>query len=339
MPEDKDEIEEMAAGSSIAAADEAAVAAPADSSAATDETEADTLSLVRDVVGDGEEQPAEAASSAEAEEDSDSEAGEIDGLDEEDFTDVEFHKHPRFRALIKQRNSFRTEAQENKAAADQYRSVQSYLDQNGLTAEVAADALFVRGLANTNPRAAWERLKPFVKDLLIAAGEILPEDLQRRVEGKELTPEAALELSRAKAERTAFERQREEDARTSATRREQEAVNAVQSAVNGWLEDRSIKDPNFAAKEKRLSEKLAFIHVTEGRATTPDGAIEQLRKAYKAVNDEIGSMPAPKPAPVGKRSVTPVNSSSQVAAQARPSQTATSTMDIIKQTVGQRATA
>lgn len=107
--------------------------------------------------------PAAAAPSAEGEE-----AGEAAGdpapakaADDENFSDVPFNQHPRFKQLVRQRNEFRVDA-------ERYNNVQTYIDQQGLSAEEAADGLLIMGLMKTDPAKAWEMLKPRVQTLLVA---------------------------------------------------------------------------------------------------------------------------------------------------------------------------
>jgi hypothetical protein len=209
-PKDLDEPLDMDADSSAAPAlDEnaeapVAEAAPADSSAATDETEADTLSVVRDVVEAREEAPAEAAPSAEGEEgtEGDAPAGEQDDVD---YTDVPFNQHPRFKQLL-------AKAKANEQDAGRYKNVETFLEQVNITSEEAADVMVIAGLAKTNPVEAWKRVQPWVQTLLVAAGEVLPQDLQQRVDKNELTRDVALELSRTRAATAATRRPRSSSA-------------------------------------------------------------------------------------------------------------------------------
>lgn len=330
MPKDLDEIEDMDVDSSAASAlDVAADAgakpaegAEAGSSSATDETEVDSLSVVRDVVDQREKGTAAAASSAEGEEAGSENAGgtQPKAQDNENYSDVPFHEHPRFQHLIRERNSFREDAQ-------RYQNVQSYLDQNGLTADEAADGLEIMGLMKVDPQKAWEKLKPIVQNVLVAAGEILPDDLAQRVQAKELTREAALEVSRSRAALKARDARQEFDARRGQRTASVEAQRAVTNAVEAWEADRRVKDPNFDAKLPRIQEKIAFLHATEGRPKDAEGAKAQLKKAYDAVNKELGANAAA-PRPQQRKPAVSMVRGGQVAGNARPEPK--STLDIVR---------
>lgn len=247
----------------------------ADPSPAEGATEASTLDIVRDVVT--EQAPAEAASPAEGSETA-QQADEATKKepDQENFSDVPFHKHPRFQDLLKQKKAFEVDAV-------RYRNVQNYLDQNGLNAEEAADGLMIMGLMKTDPAAAWDRLKPVVQNLLVAIGEVLPDDLSHRVQRGELPMEAAQEISRARAKAQTVESVQSFREQQAERARQMQHAQSLVDAANSWEADRRAKDPNFEAKLIPLQKEIAFLQMQEGRPTTAEGVRDQLRRAYEAV--------------------------------------------------------
>lgn len=293
----------------------------ANSSDATGEQPDDTLSIVRDVVG-ADKGEAGAASPAEGE--AGSEAGGAASTkepDNENFTDVPFHKHPRFQALVQQRNDFKVDAV-------RYQNVQTFLDSNGLSADEAANGLSTMALAKTNPAKAWAEIKPWVQQLLVAAGEVLPADLAQRVEKGELTQDAAFELSRSRATlasgetRKTFEQQQQE-------RREQTAHStSLVNTADAWEKDRQIKDPNFAAKKPLLQREIAFLHATEGKPNTVAGVSDQLKRAYDAVNKSFTPPAAQKPQ-ARRPAIKPVMGGT-VAGNAGATTKPGSTLDIVR---------
>lgn len=327
-PKETDEPLEMDAESSTAPALDAnanattAEADPADSSAATDDTEATTLSVVRDVVSPKEE-PAEAASSAEGEEGEGADEPQAE-QDDEDYSDVPFSKHPRFQQLLRKAKTFEQDA-------TRYQNVEKFLDDVNITPDEAADVMVIAGLAKTNPVEAWKRAQSWVQQLLAAAGEVLPQDLAQRVANNELTQGAALEISRSRAALAAttatqnFERERGQ--RQQQTQQGRVLVDTAEQ----WVNNRRIRDPNFAAKEARLGERIAFLQRTEGRPNTVDGVRAQLKKAYDFVNKEHprpAPAAAPAAAPVRRPAVTPIRGG-QVAGNASQSKP-TSTLEVIR---------
>jgi len=301
----------------------------AETSAATGETDAeDTLSVIRDVVAQ-ETVDDQAASPAEGEGTVEAVAGEDGEKDEDDYSDVPFNAHPRFKQLIREKNDWRKKARsyEQSASAfaqdaERYQIVQGFLDRNGLVADEAAELLIVGGLMKTDPVEAWKRAKPTIQKLLVAAGEVLAPELVQRVQKGELSHAAALEVSRAHAARQSVMATRSFEQRRNEQLAQQQAVGANRQAAEAWETERREKDPNFAAKLPQLVREVTYLQRTEGVPDNPEGVKAQLQKAYASIT------PAARPAPrVERKSVVPVRGGT-VAGNQRP--TEMSTLDIIR---------
>lgn len=263
-----------------AAVEAKAEAAPAESSPAKDElTEREQLlQVVKDV---GVKAPEAAASSA----DKGAEAGSTaekpaKEVDNEAFTDVPFHKHPRFREVLRQRDTYRTDA-------ERYQNVETFLQTNGLSGDEAADGLRIMGLMKTDPVKAWQEIKPTIQNLLIAAGEVLPDDLRSMVAQGQMTQEAAQEMARTRARADSVERRSTWERQSAEQRYYAQTAQAITSTVTDWQADRERADPNFQAKLPRIQREIAYLQMQEGKPATPQGAIGQLKRAYEAVNAEF----------------------------------------------------
>ena len=300
----------------------------AQSSSATDVAESPSLSIVRDVVAK-EAEAAPQGSSPEAEEDG-GEAADPDNQDppeateapaeaEDDETKYPKRAQKRIRELVEEKKSLEVEA-------TRYRNVETFLRDNGLAPDEAADGLQIMALAKTNPVEAWERIKPWVEKVAVAAGVIMPNDLQQQVQQGYLTRDAALELSKTRAKLGAVEAQRQFEQQRA---QEQAAMNYQQSIIGAattWEQDRRVKDPNFEAKLPALQREIAYLHATEGRPNTPEGVKDQCERAYKAVNAQVRGAVAAQTAPA-RRAVSPVTGG-QVAGN--PAPRPESTLDIIR---------
>jgi len=291
----------------------------ADSSDAQgDNSEKDTLSIVRDVV-DANRTDEEAASPAEGEEQG-KEPGDPTQKkdpDNEDYSDVPFSKHPRFKQLINERNALRTDA-------TRYQNVQKFMDTQGLSAAEGAEAFVVAGLLKNDPVAAWERLKPIVQELLVAAGEVLPADLQKAVAAGEITQEKAVEFSRIRAKQQTMEHQRTTEQQKSEKQTQVNHSKKLVDTASDWEKDRRVKDPRFAEKFVPLQKELSFIQAQEGKPDTPEGVIDQLKRAYDAVQLPVKANPRPAPRNMNARA--PLGGQVSGNAQPKPQ----STLDIIR---------
>ncbi len=200
--------------------------------------------------------------------------------DNESYSDVPFNNHPRFQRLIAERNSYRESAR-------QYGQMQEYLQANAISAEEAADAWIITAMMKTDPAGAWERLKPMVQDLLQRAGHVLPEDLRQRVAQGQMTKEAAIEVSRARA--TVATTQQQVQFREQQREREtlNQTVTAVKSAVSEWETTTRARDPDFDAMQGALMKEVLWLQRNEGVPKTPAAAVAQVKKAYDEVRKTI----------------------------------------------------
>lgn len=288
----------------------------AESSTAQGDNDGDsTLSIVRDAVDKKTPEPA-AASLAEGDEAGD-EAGDQKPkpVDNVNFTDVPFHKHPRMREIVRQLNVEREDA-------TRYRNVQNFLSERGVSAEEAADILHTVALAKTDPRKAWEQVRPWIEKLAHAAGEVLPEDLRKRVTANEIPVEVAKELARARAAVQSAGARESFDQQQAERRQFADHQRSIGQAAEDWEADRRRRDPNFEAKLVPLQKEIAYLHATEGKPKDAEGVKEQLKRAYKSVND---ALPAPAAVPAKKVAINPVRGGQVAGTRSE----ATSTMDVV----------
>lgn len=341
MPLDDKDFEDMASSATSTDApqpDDANVAAAADAANSSTATPGETedeglLSVVRDVV-DANRKPEDQAAPPAAGEEDQVEAG---AEKEDDYSDVPFNTHPRFKKLIRERNDLREKAQSFEQDAVRYQNVQSFMDQNGLSAEEAANGLTTFALAKTNPVEAWKQAKPWVQQLLKAAGEVLPDDIKARVQAGEMSHEAALEVSRSRAMSTSMQATQSFQEQRRQKEQETSTASAITQAANDWEADRRVKDPNFEAKMPLLMREVAFLQRRDGVPNTPEGVKEQLKAAYKSiVLPAAPAVTAQRPAPAAKKAITPVRGG-QVAGGAAPE--VKSTMDVLNNVMAKRRSA
>lgn len=244
------------------------------SDAQGDNTDDSTQGIVRDVVKerqDGTASPADGQKTG-----SEAADGVAKEEDNENYTDVPFHKHPRFQHLVRKSKALEGDAR-------QFRQASDYMEANGVTHEEFASHLQLVALSKTDPQKAWEIAKPIVQQLLLAAGEVLPDDLKQMVAAGEMSAEAAAEVSRSRARVKSVETGQTFAQQRQERQQQRQASIALTDTATNWQKDRAAKDPNFQAKLQPLMEKVAFLIHTEGKPDTPEGVKAQLEKAYKLV--------------------------------------------------------
>lgn len=304
---------------------EAEKSATAESSTATDASKPEgetTLSVVRDVVGKRED-PAAASSAESVEQAQKPGTATTKEPDNENFSDVPFNKHPRFREVIADLKEARVDAQ-------RYRNVETFIEEQGLSADEAAGMLQIAGLMKTNPAEAWKRMQPVVQKVLEAAGELLPDDLKQMVTEGKISPEGAMEVSRSRAAVKSTEFRQEFDQQRQQSRQQIESRSANQGAVSSWETERRGRDPNFDAKMPAIQKEVVWLQAKEGRPNTPDGVRAQLQKAYDAASAGYVPPAAPRQQRPALRPVT----GGQVTGNVRPE--INTTLDAVRAVVGRR---
>lgn len=296
----------------------------ADSSSAPEGGKFDLLSVVRDAVT----KTAEDSASPAGQEGSDAPAGADASAqteptdDDEDFSDVGFHKHPRFQSLVRQRNEFREQAKTYEANAKRYGNVETFLQTHGMSGDEAAEILQVRALMKSNPAEAWKTLKPLVQQLLVDAGEVLPADLHQAVQKGEVTKARAIEISRLRALQTSGQKAQQMQQEQTAQRQAQEHQNAIMTAVSDWEKGVKLKDPDYAALEEDVKMRVVYLQRANGFPKTPEEARKMAEQAYTEARKRLG------PQAQQRVPVTPMRGGRVASGQ--PSSAPKSVLDIVR---------
>tara|TARA_R110002074_G_scaffold126286_3_gene264231 strand:- start:826 stop:1776 length:951 start_codon:yes stop_codon:yes gene_type:complete len=250
------------------------------SSTAESETEADLLSVIQDAMQPDEEPESHSDSEVE---DTDVHAAEsnteVDEAvdDVEDFSDEPFHKHPRFKKVLEERNAY-------KDSAEKFDVMQNYLADNQLSGDEAAKGLEIMALMRSDPMAALNALKPYVQNLSQAAGIVLPQDIQTRVDDGYLDEDAGRELAVARAGQQRANAQVDQYAQAQQNEATQQHVNSMAQTVTAWEQKTRQSDPDFELKQEEIDDRIRVLVSERGRPNTPQDAISMAKEAYGAVN-------------------------------------------------------
>jgi hypothetical protein len=254
------------------------------------ETEDSLLAVVQSVSAQSDEQSTDAGDtdSPTEEQSQDTVNEQADGEQPEDFSKLPFNKHPRFRELVKEKNSYKTQVAEYEADAKQYREIQGFMQANGLTAEEVAQSLETLAKMKTgDPAKAYELMQERMEAMAVAAGKKLPAELEEKVEQGYIDRETAQELyqRQAEAERkaemasTQLERQSQQD--------QQAQVHAMASAVAAWEQSTKATDPDFDLKAELVKDRVRAHVAQHGMPKTTDAALKMSKDAYDAVTQTL----------------------------------------------------
>lgn len=247
------------------------------------------------------------------------EAGEPNA---DDFSDTPFHKHPRFKQLIRERNEFR-------GRASQYDQITGFMEKNQLTADEVAQGFQMMAMMKVgDPAQAYEAMKKVVDNLALAAGHKLPDHLERKVEQGYIDQETAQDLWREqfKAQRqaaiTATENQRFRQ------QEQQGAYNTIAEAVTAWEESVRDSDPDYDLKADLIDDRVRALVAEKGRPRNTDEALAYAQGAYKTVSDRLKSVRGVK---------TPMRTAVGGKVSGTPLPEPKSLLDVIQNTLSQRA--
>lgn len=288
------------------------------------------LSVVRDAVektaqdedGSKEVSPTRDEGNVEDRDDGQDSSEDADKQHADDFSDTPFHKHPRFKQLIRERNEFRSRA-------TQYDQITDFMEKNQLTAEEVAQGFQMMAMMKMgDPSQAYEALKKVTDSMALAAGHKLPDHLAQKVEQGYIDQETAQDLWREqfKAQRqaaiTATENQR-------FRQQEQRSVhNTIAEAVTAWEESVRESDPDYDLKADLIDDRVRALVAEKGKPRNTDEALAYAQDAYKTVSDRLKSVRGVKPpmrtAVGGKVSGTPLPEPKSL-------------LDVIQNTLSQRA--
>ena len=283
--------------------------------------EKDLLSVVRDAVEGKKEDAKPSKDKAETDEDASSASGKGDkqekqekSSDEEEAADPTAEElagyKPKTRKQIEKLLTQRREALERvtelEAPAQQYQQITSYMEEYGLTANDVAQAFTITALFKNDPARAREELMKRIDMLDQQIGNKLSDDLKKKVEDGSLDEEAALELSRSRAnaerERQLREATEKKVETETAQRQEAEVRTKVQTAVTQWQQSKIQSDPDFSQKAEMLDAYVRGMVAKQGQPKTAEQALKMADEAYAAVNKQIERF-RPAPAAQPKRVV------------------------------------
>lgn len=263
---------------------------PTDESSKPGETEDSLLSVVQSVSAKAAEQSAmDGDTDSPTEEQSQDTASEqTNGDQPEDFSKLPFNKHPRFRELVKEKNSYKSQMAGYEADAKQYRDIQGFMQANGLSPKEVADTLEnLAKMKSSDPAAAYELMQERMEALAVHAGKKLPAELEEKVEQGYIDRDTAQEMyqRQVNAERKAevassqLERQSAQD--------QQSQAHAMASAVSAWEQSTKASDPDFDLKAELVKDRLRATVMQHGMPKTTDAALKMSKDAYDTVTQTL----------------------------------------------------
>lgn len=270
----------------------------ADSIDAKPEAPASLLDVVRDAVKKPDAEPAASSATVDDQAKAAVETPAVEAVVPD--ADLPFHNHPRWKQVLEERNALQ-------APAENYRKITDYMEATGLQPVEVAEGFEIMGLLKSGDPANLAKARDWFADRLQALneslGDVLPADLQAKVESGLVEEETARELARTRAAATRLETQnaarttQDEEARAASEASTQAA--AMSTAVQSWEDGIKAKDPDYSDKKASLVENQcrAIIQKVGRSPANPEEALALVQRAYGEVNESLKAF-VPKPKPV-----------------------------------------
>ena len=283
--------------------EETVVAEDNASSSDATEVEAETSETLADVIQDAYQPPDEPVEEAETSEETET-TEPIETSEEvspEEFKDVPFNKHPRFRSLVAEKNELKDLTVKLKDDSEQYSKITDFIDRNNLTSKEAVEGFKLMAAIRNDPNAAHEMLSQHLNNVSQITGKVLPEDIQTKVDDGFLDEDAANELSQARANLAREQYLRMQDAARSQNARTEEESARWGESLQSWGETTLAKDPDFSLKQAEFNDRVVALVSERGRPKSQAEMMGLVEDAYSTVNERFKSR---QPQPTQLRNVT-----------------------------------
>ena len=228
----------------------------------------------------------------------------------DDYKDVPFNKHPRFRGLVSEKNELKETVSKLQNDSDQYAKITDFISKNNLTAKDSVEGFKIMAAIRNNPDLAYKMLGHHLGNVSRSTGRSLPKDIQAKVDDGFLDESAAKELSQTRAKLAREQNLRKADHARGA--RQQSAVQSdmLSSALQTWGETTLAKDVDFGLKQEEFNDRVVALVNERGQPQTQADVLSLVDDAYATVNERFKArQPQPsamKTATGGKLSGTPV---------------------------------
>jgi ribosomal protein L14E/L6E/L27E len=187
---------------------------------------------------------------------------------------------------------------EYEADALSFRELSNFTAESGLDQDEFLTGLQIMRDMKKDPFKAFEALMPYVEALQMQVGEVLPDDIQQRLDAGLIDEETAKELAQARSKSTFMTEQQqltqEQQQQQFQEQQTQEFVRQVATAVTTYEKSWQQSDPDYAKKKGLTSAFVDSIMAKDGYPKTPQQAVEQVKKARGMAEAQLREIAPPK---------------------------------------------
>lgn len=218
------------------------------------------------------------------------EKSEIESKPEEEEEQPPFHEHPRWKQVVKERDEARAEIEVFKGSSEKLENITQFMETNHIEPDQAGEAFsVVAHITNGRYKEALATLTPIVENLQKLTGNILPDDLETKVNEGHLDEDSAYELAQARqnAQTSKMQAQRANenlDHNNIQTQRQE-----ITASVKSFVERLQKSDPDFSKKESLIQDRVRSLIQEKGHPADKKQAHAFIQQAYDEINSQISS--------------------------------------------------
>lgn len=251
--------------------------------------------------------------------DKDGEGDEGDGeLTDEELSRLKGKTKKRIERLLADRTDLNKQVEAFKPKAEQFDKLVDWVRDNDLSTEEVNQVFDIAAAVKRGDfKTAYDQLAPIYRQLQAVLGEVLPDDLQQRINRGEIDEATAKRLVTAETGKSVAEqraaRQAKVDEERQARSANEAAVHAVKSAVTDWEKSKSTADPDWKLKQPLVQQAIELALHRNGFPKTAADAVKVADAALAEVNKTFTQL-----APRKREVAPPVTDSASGRSQAAP---------------------
>jgi hypothetical protein len=193
-------------------------------------------------------------------------------LSEDELKSLSARTQRRFRHLNSQVKTATALVEQLTPKAQEFDRLDNFVRSSGLSPTDVQGTLRIAADLRSDPHSAYQALLPIMQELQRIVGDVLPPELQQRVDAGLLHPEDALAFSRAAADaqvtRRRLDAQTLAQQETNRRQQRQDQLNTAVSSVESWEKQQASRDPDWHLKQPEVREQLE-LEVARKRLADP----------------------------------------------------------------------
>lgn len=263
-----------------------------------------------------EPDPKSAAKPGESAKEGDKPGEETDDLTEEELARLKPKTAKRIKDLLVERTGRDQKIASLEPKATQFDRIVSFVQEAGLNPTEVNQLFDIGKNLKSNPRAAYDQIRPVYDQLQRMFGDVLPDDLQGQVSRGLITQAHAKELASTRTNAAVAEQNNAQLRQRDEQRRTQEATQAlvgdVKVKVSEWEASQEKTDPDWKLKQPHIM-RAVKVALSELRSPpTSAEAVAIAKKAADEINQEFKDL-VPR-----KKEIRPVTNAAATTSTAKP---------------------